>query len=101
MPSQDADAGLDPSGAYPTPSATNVPCSAQCHDSEEVDAAGRVTVERHWKILFAVNPGVKTRARVDIKDPATGTVTDSVYVEPARDDAGRGACFVVKGVQRV
>lgn len=99
-----ATAGTDavnaPTYTYPSvPTRSGVPCSVQAGPVEEVvDEQRRVTQERQYKVMFPGPTGTKPRDKLIYRDDAGVAHTLIVHVE--QDQAGRGAAFVVRCVEK-
>ncbi len=74
-------------------------CSAQPHEYEEVYENDRLTQLRHWRLMFATEPGLLPRDKVTWSDPAG--VSHTGFVLTSRDEAGRGAAYTVKVVEKL
>jgi hypothetical protein len=96
---QDADGAVV--YAYPAyPTAKGVRCSVQAGVVEEVsDELQRITQERQYKVMFAMATNIGARDKFIYMDGAG--VTHILFARVERDEAGRGAAFVVRAVERV
>ena len=98
----DTDAGL--TVTYPSsPTFANVPCTVQFIDVREIvdtNEAGqaRLTQENMYAIMFDDPPQVSPRDLVVWVD--NSRVTRNLYIEASMDEAGRGAAFTFKAVER-
>lgn len=81
------------------PTFTNIPCTAQPHEYEEVYEDGRVTQMRRWRLMFADDPQLKPRDKIVFSAP-DGTI-HTVFVELSRDEGGRGMAYTVRGTERL
>ena len=97
-PGRDTDGGVQfPFPSIPTYS--SVPCTAQPQDfGEVIDDQGRITQLVEWKIMLGTNIVVNPRDMLVFRDQADGMHT--MYVEASRDEAGRGAAFTIRAVER-
>jgi hypothetical protein len=83
-----------------TPTYSNIPCTAQAGEYDEiVDAQERVTRIRHWRLMASGPWRVKARDKI-IYTTVRG-LTHTLYVADERDEAGRDAAFTVKCVERI
>lgn len=96
---QDADGG--PQWTYPAvPTLARVPCSVQAGAVEEItDEQQRVTSERQYKVMFGSATLVGPRDKLIYVD--SSGVTHTLFARIERDEAGRGAAFVVRAIERV
>ncbi len=94
--------GTDGGVTYPypsTPTYRQVPCSAQAMGFfEDSGQDGRITQVTEWKLIFAMAINVTPRDKIVTVDPQG--VTRTMYVEAARDNAGRNAAFTVRAIER-
>jgi hypothetical protein len=96
---QDADGG--PTWTYPAvPTRRQVACSVQAGSVEEVvDEQQRVTQERQYGVMFAAATLVQPRDKMVYVD--SSGVSHILFARVERDEAGRGAAFVVRAIERV
>lgn len=96
---QDADGA--PQWTYPAiPTRAGVACSVQAGAVEEVvDEQQRVTQERQYKVMFAAATLVKPRDKFVYVD--SSGVSHTLFARVERDEAGRGAAFMVRAIERV
>jgi hypothetical protein len=94
---QDADGALQET--Y-TRVASGVPCSIQAYDVREVmDAQMRVTIEREYHLFFDHSTGISVKDKFVFTDGLGQHQAAFAHIE--RDEAGRGACFVVRAIERI
>lgn len=76
------------------------PCSIQAGAVEEiVDEQQRVTQERQYKVMFGRQLGAAPRYKLKYVDSLG--VSHTLFARVERDEAGRGAAFVVRAIERV
>lgn len=96
--SEDSSGG--PQYTTDTPDITNVPCSIQPREVDElIDDQGRVTQVQWYHVFFASNPGVTPRDLMTYVD--TRGVVRRLFVRATRDEGGRGEIFVVRAIERL
>jgi hypothetical protein len=84
----------------PTPTYSNVPCTAQAMEFEEiVDEQERITQFMHWKFIFGNQQSVNPRDMIIYLDSLGNSHT--IYATAQRDEAGRGAAFTIKAVEKI
>lgn len=95
--------GQDTSGgasySYGSSASASLACSAQPHEFEEVYENDRVTQVRHWRLMFTVDPGLLSRDKVVWTDRAG--VTHTGFVQASRDEAGRGAAWTARVIEKL
>lgn len=74
-------------------------CSAQPHEYEEVYEGERITQVRHWRFMFAANPSVRPRDKVMWNDSSGGSHIG--FVQTFRDEAGRGAAWTARVIEKL
>jgi hypothetical protein len=98
----DTDAGL--AATYPAiPTFANVACTVQftsVREITEVSEGGqaRLTQENLYEIMFDDPPTASPRDKIVWVDKLG--VTRNLYVEASMDEAGRGAAYTFKAVER-
>jgi hypothetical protein len=101
-------AGQDANGApqftYAGSPASQVACTMQAGDVEEVveeDAGGQQRITRllHYRIMFGSPTGVKPRDKIIYTDLAG--IVHTLFAHVERDEAGRGAAFTVFAIERI
>lgn len=99
IPGQDADGA--PQFTYPgNPTLAQVPCTVQAMAVNEViDEQQRITQEREYKVMFAAATLAGPRDKIIYVD--WSGVTHTLFAHIERDEAGRGAAFVVRAIERV
>lgn len=96
---QDADAAPQWSYAGP-PKLEDVSCSIQVGSYEEVfDQQERLCRVNSYTLFFTFNPGIVPRDLIVWVD--TANITHTLFVQQARDEAGRGTAFTVKAIERI
>jgi hypothetical protein len=67
---------------------------------ETVDEQQRITQLQEWRLMFGFPfPAVKARDKIIYVD--FSGVTHTIFVEAARDNAGRGAALTVMCTERI
>jgi hypothetical protein len=96
---QDTDGG--PQWTYAgIPTLADQPCSTQAQEIEElIDDQNRVTRYLRYKVMFGSPINLRPRSKITYVD-AVG-VTRILFAQVTRDEAGRGAAFVVRAVERI
>lgn len=82
--------------AYPT--MKGVPCSVQAGSVTEIMENDRITQKREYRVMFGSSIQVSARDRMIYTDSAGIQHILSEHI--VRDEAGRGAAFVVYAVER-
>lgn len=104
---QDADGAVQFTYAQ-TATYESLPCTVQVMDYEEVveestsmgdSGQRRITRLLHYRILFGAYVRGLSRAKVIWID--NNRVTHTLFTQASRDEAGRGAAFTIKAVERL
>lgn len=95
---QDRSGGYVP--VYPTnPTYSEVPCSAQPGGFVEEFDQGVLVQRKEWRLILRDALSVAPRTKIVVTDSAR--VTHTLYVLAERDEAGRGAAYSIKAVERI
>lgn len=86
---------------YPSmPTIANEPCSIQAGAIRElIDEQDRITQYLEYKLMFARQLPVTPRDKITYVDPLG--ITRILFAEVQRDEAGRGAAFVVHATEKI
>ncbi len=79
--------------------AQGVPCTAQAQSFGEDNSLERITEVNEWKVIFGAEQNVSPRDKLVLTD--SQGVLRTLIVEASRDEAGRGAAFTVRAVEKV
>lgn len=95
---QDSEGGA--TWSYPAvPTQRQQPCSAQPVAVRETLENERITLERDWEITFGETTSVSPRDKLVVTDRLG--VQHVIFAHAEQDQAGRGAAFVVFGVEKL
>lgn len=107
VPSQDADAGNDPTGNYPTAVGSGVwSCVQEITADNLSEFGGRISVYPAWLVgfpgLYPVGSwGLIPESKIDVLAGDGVTVLRSIYTLVPIDGGGRGESWQVPCVERV
>jgi hypothetical protein len=96
--------GLDavraPQWTYPDlPTLRDIPCTVQSlGPMEVVDDQNRITQTSAYMVMFASDPGVKPRDKIIWRDNTRTLRT--LFVQSSFDEAGRGAAFTIRAIEK-
>lgn len=97
-PTQDRSGGYVPS--YPaSPTYRDVPCSAQPGGFTEEFDQGVLVQRKEWRLILKDGYRVANRTKIVFTDAAN--VSHTLYVMADRDEAGRGAAYSIKAIERI
>lgn len=94
---QDTTGGVQYS--YATSATATLMCSAQPIKYEEIYEGDRVTIMRHWNLIFDSDPRVRPRDEMIWTDFANATHIG--FVQASRDEAGRGLAYSVRVMEKI